>query len=139
MDVSHRPECRLSSAAKPDAQPRVAQLENIDFGSAAGRGSPARRTDRRPVSLLRGLDPFNRALMMLYLDDRSYLEKQKSWGSAKPMGHHDQPAQARLRSELALRHDDSTDIELDELKRRGVLSTRGSRRATRRTRGSSES
>jgi RNA polymerase sigma-70 factor (ECF subfamily) len=53
----------------------ITPLENSDVGSIAGPARP--EPDERIDALyraLRGLDPFNRALMMLYLDERSYTE-----------------------------------------------------------------
>jgi DNA-directed RNA polymerase specialized sigma24 family protein len=66
----------ISFARKAGRRSRLAApLENSDIGSVAGPTKP--EPDERIDALyrsLRGLDPFNRALMMLYLDDRSYLE-----------------------------------------------------------------
>jgi RNA polymerase sigma factor (sigma-70 family) len=93
----------ISSARKAGRRRLVAPLENSDIGSVAGLTKP--EPDERIDALyrsLRGLDPFNRALMMLYLDDRSYLEIADVLGiSETNVATKISRLKQRLRSELA--------------------------------------
>ena len=94
----------ISFARKAGRRSRlVAPLDDSDIGSVAGPTKP--EPDERIDALyrsLRGLDPFNRALMMLYLDDRSYLEIADVLGiSETNVATKISRLKQRLRSELA--------------------------------------